>query len=78
MAILNISILVAVGATDKVMVLSIWGVGLKTFALVVLTPLFGIIGAAWAINITQIFTCLASLYEVKRFLPQPGASVPPK
>lgn len=73
MAILNISILVAIGATNKVMILSIWGVGLKTFALVVLTPLFGIIGAAWAINITQIFTCLASLYEVKQFLPQPDA-----
>jgi O-antigen/teichoic acid export membrane protein len=72
-AILNISILAAVGATNKVMILSIWGVGLKTFALMVLTPLLGIVGAAWAINITQIFTCLASLYEVRRFLPQPGA-----
>jgi stage V sporulation protein B len=71
-AILNISILAAVGATQKVMLLSLWGVGLKTFSLIVLTPLFGIIGAAWAINITQIFTCLASLHEVRRILPQPG------
>jgi stage V sporulation protein B len=77
-AILNISILAAVGATDKVMILSLWGVGLKTFALVILIPLLGVVGAAWAINITQIFTCLASLYEVQRFLTRSGASFPPK
>jgi stage V sporulation protein B len=77
-SILNISILAAVGATNKVMFLSIWGVGLKTFTLFVLTPLLGIVGAAWAINITQIFNCLASLVEVRRFLPQLGASALPR
>ncbi len=73
-AILNISILAAVGVTDKILIISIWGVGLKTFALIVLVPLFGIIGAAWAINITQIFTCLSSLYELSRVLPRSGGS----
>jgi stage V sporulation protein B len=77
-AILNISILAAIGATKTVMGLSIWGVGLKSFALIGLTPLLGVVGAAWAINITQIFTCLASSYEVKRFLLPHGASVLPK
>lgn len=72
-AILNISILAAVGATDTILLLSIWGAGLKAFALIILTPLLGIIGAAWAINITQIFNCLTSLHQVRRFLVKPGA-----
>jgi stage V sporulation protein B len=76
--ILNISILAAVGATKKVMVLSIWGVGLKTFALIGLTPLLGVVGAAWAINITQIFTCLASMHEVRCLLMPLSASILPR
>jgi stage V sporulation protein B len=77
-AILNISILAAVGATKKVMFLSIWGVGLKTFALIALIPVFGVVGAAWAINVTQIFTCLASLHEVRLLLRPLSTSILPR
>ncbi len=76
--ILNISILASVGATKTVMALSIWAVGLKTFALIGLIPLWGVVGAAWAINITQIFTCLASMHEVRRLLMPLSASILPK
>jgi stage V sporulation protein B len=72
-AILNISILAAIGATRKILLLSLWSVGLKTFSLIVLTPFLGIEGSAWAINVTQIFIGLASMVEVWQFLPKPGA-----
>lgn len=72
-AILNISILGAAGATDKILMISIWAMGLKAFCLVVLIPLLGITGAAWAINITQIFLALGSMVELRRTLPAPGA-----
>lgn len=72
LAILNINILMAVGATDKILMISLWGTGLKTFAFFLFIPLFGISGAAWAINITQIFTLIASWVEVRRFLPWSG------
>ena len=65
-AILNIAIMAATGATDKILWLSIWAMGLKTFLLIVLIPATGIKGAAWAINSTQIFIALASLREVKQ------------
>lgn len=61
MAILNMTILSAMGATDRILWISIGSVGLKALALVVLTPISGIQGAGWAINITQIFLCLASM-----------------
>ena len=67
------NIMVAVGATDKILKLSLWSIGLKTFMFMILVPLRGIEGAAWAINITQIFVSLASLVELKRVLQSPGA-----
>lgn len=67
------SIMVAVGATDKTLKLSLWSIGLKTFMFMILVPLRGIEGAAWAINITQIFVSLASLVELKRVLQPTGA-----
>jgi stage V sporulation protein B len=72
-AILNISILGAAGATDKILMISFWAMGLKAFCFVVLIPLLGITGAAWAINITQIFLALGSMVELRRTLPAHGA-----
>lgn len=72
-AVLNTTILSAVGATDKILWISTGSVGLKTLALVALTPLIGIQGAGWAINMTQIFLCLASMAEARRVLKAPGA-----
>jgi stage V sporulation protein B len=67
-AILNTTILSAMGATDKILWISIGSVGLKTLTLVVLTQFLGIHGSAWAINITQIFLCLASMAGAMRVL----------
>ncbi len=76
-SILNYTILAAVGATEKILYLSLWVAGLKTFLIYSLTPLFGIYGSAWAINITQIFIALASLAELWPFLPKSdGVSLP--
>ncbi len=72
-AILNITILSAVGATDRILRISIWSVALKTFMLVVLTPFLGISGSGWAINITQIFLCLASMVEARHVMKAPVA-----
>lgn len=69
-AILNSSILAAVGATQKILTLSLWSAGLKAFALVALIPLLGIEGAAWAFNFTQIFLALASLAQLLPYLPK--------
>lgn len=73
-AILNTTILSAIGATDKILLISFWSVSLKTLTLIVFTPLLGIHGSGWAINITQIFLCLASMAEARRVLKAPGAS----
>jgi stage V sporulation protein B len=77
-AILNTTILSAVGATDKILWISIGSVSLKTLALVALIPLTGIEGAGWAINMTQIFLCLASMVEAQRVLKASGASNSPR
>jgi stage V sporulation protein B len=76
-SILNYTMLAAVGATEKILCLSLWVVGLKTLLIYTLTPFFGIYGAAWAINITQFFIALASLAELWPFLPKSdGLSCP--
>jgi len=67
-AILNTTIISAVGATDKILWISIWSVSLKTLTLVVFTPFLGIHGSAWAINATQIFLCLASTAETWKIM----------
>ncbi|MGE5582681.1 MAG: oligosaccharide flippase family protein [Bacillota bacterium] len=77
-SILNITMLAAVGATDKILYLSLWVAGLKAFLIYILTPLFGIYGSAWAINIIQIFMGMASLKELWPFLPQSGRGFLPK
>jgi stage V sporulation protein B len=77
-AILNVTILSAVGATDKILWISFWSVSLKTLTLVIFTPLLGIHGSGWAINITQIFLCLASMAEARQVLKAPAASSSPR
>ena len=77
-AILNITMLAAVGATAKILHLSLWVAGLKAFLIYILTPLFGIYGSAWAINIIQIFIGMASLNELWPFLPKSGGVFLPK
>ncbi len=77
-SILNITMLAAVGATDKILYLSLWVAGLKTFLIFTLTPTFGICGSAWAINIVQFFIALASLAELWPFLPKSGEESLPK
>lgn len=66
LTILNFSILAATGATDKILTISLWSTGLKT-ALLFLTGYFGINGAGWAVVITQIFTALTSVLELRPF-----------
>jgi stage V sporulation protein B len=78
LSILNYTILAAVGATEKILYLSLWVVGLKTFLVYVLTPFFGIYGTAWAINITQFFIALASSAEIWPYLPKSGGVFLPK
>ncbi len=73
LTILNVSILSAIGATDQILWISIWSVGLKTLLLVILTPFFGIQGSAWAINTTQIFQSLTSMAAIRKLLPKLGA-----
>ncbi len=68
-AALNLTVLTALGATDRILLLSLWAVGLKTALLMVLTAMLGIEGAAWAITIAQIFLMLASLAELRQVLP---------
>jgi stage V sporulation protein B len=65
-AIINFTILAAIGASNKVLAISLWATGLKT-ALFFLTAYFGINGAAWAITITQIFTALSGALELRSF-----------
>lgn len=77
-SILNLTMLAAVGATDKILCLSLWVAGLKTFLIYSLTPILGISGSAWAINIIQIFIGLASLRELWPFLPKSGEVSLPK
>ncbi len=77
-SILNITMLAAVGATDKILYLSLWVAGLKAFLIYSLTPIFGIYGSAWAINIIQIFIGMASLKELWPFLPKSGGVFLPK
>lgn len=77
-SILNITMLAAVGATDRILFLSLWVAGLKAFLIYILTPIFGIYGSAWAINIIQIFIGMASLKELWPFLPQSGEGFLPK
>lgn len=77
-SILNNTMLAAVGATDKILFLSLWVVGLKTFLIYTLTPLFGVYGSAWAINIIQIFIALASLAALWPFLPKSGGVCLPR
>ncbi len=69
-AILNLNILIAVGASKKLLLLSLWVTLLKVGCLIVFTPLLGVFGATWAFNITQIFMALVSWREVKRHLPE--------
>ena len=70
--------LAAVGTTDLILFLSLWVAGLKAFLIYILTPIFGIYGSAWAINIIQIFIGMASLKELWPFLPQSGEGFLPK
>ena len=77
-SILNITMLAAVGATDRILYLSLWVAGLKAFLVYILTPIFGISGSAWAINIIQIFIGLASLKELWPFVPKSDGVYLPK
>jgi stage V sporulation protein B len=77
-SILNITMLAAVGATDSILYLSLWVTGFKVFLIYSLTPIFGIYGSAWAINIIQIFIGTASLKELWPFLPKSGGVSLPK
>jgi stage V sporulation protein B len=66
LTILNSSILASSGATDKILRISLWSVGLKT-GLLFLTSYWGIHGAALAITTTQIFASLASTLDLRTF-----------
>ncbi|HEY8464731.1 MAG TPA: oligosaccharide flippase family protein [Bacillota bacterium] len=63
---LNFSIMAATGATNNILTISLWAIGLKT-TLLFLTGHLGIHGVAWAIVIIQIFTALTSMLELRPF-----------
>jgi stage V sporulation protein B len=65
-SIINFTILAAIGASDKVLTISLWAIGLKT-ALIFLAASHGIAGAAWAIAITQVFSALSGALELRPF-----------
>ncbi len=65
---LNINILIAVGATNKILFINCGAIILKTITLMIFIPLLGIIGAAWAFNITGLFIAFTSWMETKPFL----------
>jgi stage V sporulation protein B len=65
-SIINFTILTAIGASNQVLAISLWATGLKT-ALLFLAAYFGINGAAWAITITQVFTALTGVLELRSF-----------
>lgn len=66
LSVLNLSILAAIGATEKVLQISLWSTGLKTMLLFG-TLYLGIHGAAWALVIAQIFTALTGMLELRPF-----------
>jgi stage V sporulation protein B len=66
LTIINFTILAAIGASNKVLTITLWATGLKT-ALLFLTAYLGISGAAWAITITQVFTALSGALELRSF-----------
>lgn len=63
-AILNLTILSAVGSSSIILMLSLWGIGLKTMLFFILIKPLGINGAAWSITVTQIFIFLASFAKI--------------
>jgi stage V sporulation protein B len=65
-AIINFTILAAIGASCKILTISLWAIGLKTALLFLITSC-GIAGSAWAITITQVFSALSSALELRPF-----------
>ncbi len=76
--ILNLTLLAAIGKTDKILFLTLWATGLKTCLLVFLTPMMGIKGAAWSFTITQIFIALASWAELRQAWPETDLKTVPR
>lgn len=67
-AILNLTILSAIGSSEKILWVSLWAIGLKTALFFVSINIFGINGAAWTITITQIFIFITSFTQVEPYL----------
>jgi stage V sporulation protein B len=64
--VINFSILGAIGASEKLLMISLWATGLKT-ALLFSAAYYGINGAAWAITVAQIFTACSGVWELWQF-----------
>ncbi|HOP74826.1 MAG TPA: oligosaccharide flippase family protein [Bacillota bacterium] len=75
---LNLTILSAAGHSDKILLLSLWAIGLKTALFFIFVPLLGVSGAAWSITMTQIFIFLSSLTEIQPHLARFSVKIHPK
>lgn len=78
LAVLNLTILGAVGSSEKILILSLWAIGLKTALFFVLIPKLGINGAAWSMTVTHIFTFIATQVEIHSYLAGFSARILPK
>lgn len=78
LATLNLTILSAVGLTEKILILSLWSIGLKTALFFALIRIAGVSGAALAITITQIFICFTSFVQAIPLLNRFSLKIHPK
>lgn len=75
---LNLTVLSAAGDSDKILLLSLWAIGLKTTLFFAFVPLLGVSGAAWSITMTQIFIFLSSLAEIQPHLARFSVKIRPR
>lgn len=78
LAALNLTILGAIGSSEKILTLSLWSIGLKTALFFILIPKLGINGAAWSMTITHIFTFIATQVEIHPYLTDFSVQILPK
>lgn len=78
LAMLNLTILSAAGDSEKILLLSLWAIGLKTALFFAFVPLLGVSGAAWSITMTQIFIFLSSLAEIRPHLARFSLKIHPR
>lgn len=77
-AILNLTILSAVGLSNKILWISLWAITLKTALFFILINILGIHGAAWTITFIQLTIFLTSFIPAWPYLTRCPAEIFPK